>query len=88
SEDNKLMFNLTNSKSTKPEDHELARQGLENVRKRLDRLYTSEHELSISNVEGINSIRLELVLTDAITLPQNLTLIKNRTYEMEIPIGR
>jgi LytS/YehU family sensor histidine kinase len=87
SEDNKLQFNLTNSMLTGDKDLAIARLGIENVRKRLEMLYPSEYSLSISEDEDMNRIRMELTLTDALTLPQNISLIRNRSYEVEMPVG-
>jgi hypothetical protein len=86
SEDTKLLFNLTNSKNSRSDSITL-NKGIENVRKRLDMLYASDHVLTISDDSDINIISLELVVTDAITLPQNFTLIRNKSYEMEMPVG-
>jgi LytS/YehU family sensor histidine kinase len=69
------------------DDPDIARQGLENVRKRLDMLYPSDHKMSVNLNDEISNISLELTLTDAITLPQNISLIRNRSYEMEMPVG-
>jgi LytS/YehU family sensor histidine kinase len=87
SEDNMLLFNLSHSKNNDLEDLASAKLGLENVSKRLDILYPSEHKISVNEEDDIRTIRLELILTDAITLPQNVNLIRNRPYEMEVPVS-
>jgi hypothetical protein len=69
------------------DDLGIARQGLENVRKRLDMLYPSDYAMLVNEEDDISSISLELTLTDALTLPQNLSLIRNRSYEVEMPVG-
>ncbi len=85
---NTLLFNLTNSKHNENGESDIARPGIENVRKRLEMLYPTDHMLTISEEDDLNITRLELTLTDALTLPQNISLIRNRSYEMEMPVGR
>jgi sensor histidine kinase YesM len=87
SEDYKLLFNLSNSRNSEGGDPDIGSQGLDNVRKRLDMLYPSDHKMSVNLNDDISNISLELTLTDAITLPQNLSLIRNRSYEVEMPVG-
>jgi sensor histidine kinase YesM len=86
-EENKLMFNLTNSRTAPAEEMDVAMNGINNVRKRLEMLYPSEYSMTISEEDDLNMISLDLTLNDAITLPQNISLIRNRAYEMEMPVG-
>ncbi len=88
SEENKLMFNLSNSRTDNEEEILIARRGIDNVKKRLQMLYSSDYSLTVSEEEDLNIITLELTLADAITLPQNISFIRNRSYEMEMPVGR
>jgi hypothetical protein len=87
SEDNRLLFSLSHSKNNDMEDIAASKLGLDNVRKRLEILYPSDHKITVNEEEDIRTIRLELTLTDTITLPQNVSLIRNRPNEMEMPIG-
>jgi hypothetical protein len=87
SEDNRLLFNLSHSKNNDLEDLAFAKLGMDNVRKRLEILYPSDHKISVNEEEEIRTISLELTLTDAVTLPQNVSLIRNRPNEMEMPVG-
>jgi hypothetical protein len=87
SEGNLLLFNLSHSKNNDLEDLSAAKVGLDNVRKRLEILYPSDHKITVTEEEETRTIRLDLTLTDAITLPQNVNLIRNKPYEMEMPVG-
>ncbi|HSF45224.1 MAG TPA: sensor histidine kinase [Chitinophagaceae bacterium] len=87
SEKNKLAFNLAFSEKAIELSDDATRRAFDNVVKRLELLYAKDHSITITSHLDIGNVVLELSLTDAITMPQNVTLIRNRSYEMEMPVG-
>jgi hypothetical protein len=86
SENNKLNFNLAFSEIISGEAND-TEKGYTNVVKRLAMLYPDNHSISLQNHSEMGNITLELSLTDTGTLPQNVHLIRKRSYEMEMPVG-
>ena len=86
SENNKLNFNLAFSENN-TEQNDDTEKGFKNVVKRLDLLYPDSHTISLQEHSEMGNITLELSLTDTGTLPQNVHLIRKRSYEMEMPVG-
>jgi hypothetical protein len=86
SENNKLNFNLAFSENNADQNDDTGK-GFKNVVKRLELLYPDSHSIALKDHSGIGNITLELSLTDTGTLPQNLHLIRKRSYEMEMPDG-
>jgi Histidine kinase len=87
SNQNTLHFNLAFSENRN--DHvDDAEKGFNNVVKRLTLLYPEDHMIFLQNHAEMGNITLELSITDIGTLPQNVQLIRKRSYEMEMPVGR